>query len=71
MRVFATITDIELENDRGYLIDSVEAECSRCGHTTESFGTGEASIKRCLVLLREECPRGESNFYIEEDEATP
>ena len=52
-----------MENEDGYERECVSATCDRCGHTTESFGTGIASIKRCLVLLREECPNEESNFY--------
>ena len=27
-----------------------------------------ASIKRCLVLLRKECPEGENNFYVGDQE---
>lgn len=42
------------------------ATCSECDHETESFGTSDRSIKRCLVLMREECPLGEENFYVEE-----
>lgn len=47
---------------------AVEATCTECGHTTVSFGTSDKSIKRCLVLMREECPRGERNFYVDDDE---
>lgn len=65
MQVTATIDEVELEGDYGP-IDGVEAACTRCGHVTESFGTSEASIRRCLVLLREECPKQECNFYVEE-----
>lgn len=43
------------------------AECSKCGHKTKSFGVKEGSQKRCLVLLKSECPRGESNFYVEKE----
>jgi hypothetical protein len=43
------------------------ASCSRCGHETESFGSSERSIERCLALMREECPAGEMNFYVAED----
>ncbi len=67
MKIFCTVTETEITNDAGYEVESVCAECPRCGHVTESFGTSGASIRRCLVLLRDECPRGESNFY--EDEA--
>jgi hypothetical protein len=47
-------------------VPSVQATCPRCGHTTESYGTSEASIRRCLVLLHEECPADEYNFYVED-----
>jgi len=47
-------------------VPSVRATCSECDHQTESFGTGGDSRRRCLALLREECPMGESNWY-EED----
>lgn len=46
----------------------VEVTCSKCGHTVESFGTSDASVRRCLALLREECPLGENNFYVDEDD---
>ena len=54
------------ENDNGYEVDCVTATCPKCGHETVSWGQGDGSIKRCLVLLSEECPRGERNFYVEE-----
>ena len=47
----------------GHEVDVVEVSCSRCGHATRSFGSTDASIKRCLVMLREESLRGEHNFY--------
>jgi len=56
--------EVELENDSGRKVDGVKATCGECGHTTESFGTGENSKKRCLVMMREECPNGmKNNFY--------
>jgi hypothetical protein len=66
MKVECEIHETELENDSGRTVDGVIAECSRCGHREESFGTSEASRKRCLVMLRENCPKGELNFYVEE-----
>ncbi len=65
MRVLCAISSVTLEGDHGE-VDGVSAECSRCGHETESFGTSEASVKRCLVVMREECPHGENNFYTDE-----
>lgn len=52
-----------LENDDGRYIESVELTCSECGHKTTSFGVGDRSVKRCLALMREECPEGQRNFY--------
>ena len=60
--------ELELENDEGYPVDGVRATCTRCGHVTESFGTSDASYRRCLGLMREECPRGEHNWYIDDEE---
>jgi hypothetical protein len=65
-RVICEIEETDLDGDRGP-VEGVTATCGRCGHTTESFGTTESSRRRCLVLLREECPRGEANFYVESD----
>ncbi len=62
--VLCEIEEITLQNDNGIDVPSVQATCGKCQHTTESFGTGEASVTRCLVLLRGECPRGDSNFYV-------
>lgn len=66
MNVECRVEETELEGDHGGSVDGVCARCSRCQHVTESFGTSEASRRRCLVLMREECPRHESNFYVEE-----
>lgn len=65
-KIKCAVEETELENENGYDVPGVTATCGKCGHTTESFGTGEASINRCLALLNEECPKGENNFY-EED----
>jgi hypothetical protein len=64
-RIPCSVDYVELEGDYGP-VDSVEVTCSRCGHTTESYGDGADSIRRCLALLKEECPKGESNWYVEE-----
>lgn len=64
-RVSVTIDQTVLEGDHGS-VDSVCVTCSRCGHQTESYGTSSASIRRCLALMREECPEDESNFYVDE-----
>ncbi len=68
MRVECEISSITLEGDYEVEIPSVCATCTRCGHETEAYGESDSSIKRCLVTMREECPKGESNFYIADDE---
>lgn len=59
------VFEIDMEDDRGKSVPGVRAECEECEHATESYGTGSGSIKRCLALLREECPGGENNYYKE------
>ena len=68
MRVEVEITETELEGDYGKWIDSVVATCTRCDNETESFGTSDASRRRCLVLMRETCPENEHNFYVDSDD---
>jgi hypothetical protein len=62
MKVQCYIDEIELEGDHGAVL-STKATCSKCDHTTESYGTGGASIRRCLAIMREECPHNEENYY--------
>lgn len=57
-------TDFD-ENDNGHQVLCTFAVCDKCGHETRSFGDHEDSAKRCLALMREECPRNENNFYVE------
>ena len=65
MQVKCKISRATLTNDDGLEIEGVIATCSRCKLRKKSFGTSSLSIKRCLVLLRENCPRNEKNFYVE------
>ena len=66
-RVPCRVEMIELENDRGWWLDSVRVTCSRCEKKTESYGRGGPSIRRCFVLLKDGCD--ERNFYYDEDDA--
>ena len=66
MRVLCTVEEAELENDNGRPIDGVIVTCTRCEATAESFGTSEASIRRCFILLREQCD--EQNFYYADED---
>jgi hypothetical protein len=65
-KIKCEIEEITLENENGYDVPGTRAICGKCGHSTESFGTSESSILRCLATLRDECLNGEDNFY-EED----
>jgi len=58
-----TVSDVTIDGKPG-----VRAECSYCDHVTESFGRGEGSRKRCLALMKEECPEGEGedNYYVDD-----
>lgn len=57
--------DVEFQ---GRTIDGVEATCTDCGHTETAGGTGDKSVKRCLALMRENCPENGNNFYVADDE---
>ena len=61
--VYCSINETTLtsETDSG---EEIEID-SVCGNETESYGASAVSELRCLVLMREECPRGENNFYRE------
>ena len=63
-----SIETITLVNESDIEVEGVQATCADCLHETTSFGIGEASIRRCLALMREECPLGDSNWYVDEDD---
>lgn len=67
-RVRCTVEEIALDNGSGREIDSVQVTCGRCGQVENAFGTGEASVRRCLAQLRADCPNAESNYYVAEDD---
>lgn len=56
-----TVSEVTIQGKPG-----VRAECMFCDHTVESFGRTDASRRRCLVLMREQCPRDEENFYVDD-----
>jgi hypothetical protein len=63
MQINVTIREVEMEGDYGNAIDGVSVSCSRCGHSIDVFGTSVASIRRGCMMLREQCPNDEANFY--------
>jgi hypothetical protein len=64
MKIECEISESEMDGSR-----SVCALCTRCGHTTESYGVSARSVRRCLALMREECPEDERNFYTADEES--
>ncbi len=67
MHVTCTVEETVLENDQGDEVPGVIAICSRCDHETESLGTSPRSVRRCMTLMRHECPRDEENYYAAND----
>jgi hypothetical protein len=65
-RVTVEVEETTLIGSDGRDVDGVNATCSRCNHSVEVFGTGEGSVRRGCVMLREECPEKEHNFYVPE-----
>ena len=68
MKVTCEIQEKTFVGETGRPIPGIRAHCTRCGHETESYGTSHVSIRRCLYLMRAECPEDEHNYYINEDE---
>jgi hypothetical protein len=46
MRVQCKLVEVSLKRDGDRTVRGVRVECSRCLHSTESYGTGEGSVKR-------------------------
>ncbi len=67
MKIHCVVTDADLKDGEDRVVEGVRVECARCGHVTESFGTASPSIKRCLALMKEECPYNEANYYVDEN----
>lgn len=62
-KVECSVEEVDLKNDRGVLVRGVRVECGRCDRKEESFGITQKSVTRCVMLLKENCPMGESNYY--------
>jgi hypothetical protein len=62
MRVKVEIDHTDIDADYGS-VDGLCLVCKRCGYEVGVAGTSGDSARRGAVMLREECPRGENNFY--------
>jgi len=63
MRIKCDVEETEMEGDYA-TIDGICVTCGECEHSVEVFGTSPRSVRRALVMLREECPEGGNNFYV-------
>lgn len=66
-KVEITVEDAMVDNGRGGESPGVKATCSECDHEVECLGRTQRSVKRCAMLLKEECPNNEDNFYLDPD----
>lgn len=62
MRVNVEIDLADVDGDCGQ-VEGLCLVCQRCGHEVEVAGVSIDSARRGAVMLREECPNGENNFY--------
>ena len=62
MKVTLEIHPTEIEGDFS-TVSGLELRCPRCGHVVEVYGDHSASAVRGAVIMREECPLGENNYY--------
>jgi len=58
MRIACHVAEVDVED-----VPGVVATCTIYRHEVESFGQTGASVRRCLAVMRAECPRGRSNLY--------
>ena len=65
--IFVEVEEIEMQGDFK-MIDGIEVTCTECNHKVECFGRSDRSVMRACTMLRDECPRGESNFYKKEED---
>lgn len=68
-QVECQIERVTLYNDDNRQVFGIEATCSRCDHVTQCFGTTSRSVRRALLMMREDCPRNEENYYKADDES--
>ena len=64
-KVECTVEDCTVEF-KGRQIPGVLVTCGECEHAEECGGRSDASVKRALMQLRENCPEGRNHFYVQE-----
>lgn len=61
-RVAVTVEDVQVGG-----VPGVSVECSECEHVVTCRGVSQRSVRRALAQLRETCPEGAENFYVDPD----
>lgn len=62
MRVKTVSSHVDLDGDYA-TIEGICVTCGRCDHEVEVYGTESNSYRRAAAMLKEQCPRGEKNYY--------
>jgi hypothetical protein len=55
--------EVLLDEDTGHEAPGVVAICGKCDLEAQCFGQGGRSVRRALMLLRENCEEGCQHFY--------
>jgi hypothetical protein len=63
--VECTVEDVDLEGEEGQIIPGVLVTCGRCKYSVEVFGQEARSHRRGFIMLREDCPMRQSNYYVD------
>ena len=68
-RVRVSVDEIEgVDTGQGCApCDGIRVTCMECDHSVDVAGRTDASIRRGCVMLREQCPQDETNFYYSAD----
>jgi len=64
--VLVVFEETELLNDDCREVPALQATCRRCDHAVAVFGTSERSENYAFVLLHQQCPNHEHNYYANE-----
>lgn len=65
-RIEVEVVDDMVDNDRGGKGPGVVMTCPECGEVVTCLGRTQRSVKRCFMLLKDECPNSDdNNFYVD------
>jgi hypothetical protein len=67
-KIECEVTTTTVEGDHGP-VEGVCVTCGECGHEVEVAGTSDRSVRRGLATLRDDCPKGQRNYYVDADDS--